>query len=109
MLETGRVSRVTCDGYVYAFFPHDGYTFANVVGAIAFYFGTGTVAVCDFTNYFQFTRIVVELSLNISKTVDTGDDLCGILTQTVQDTTQRFFTYLVGLSGDFDCAFCGSE
>ena len=41
-----------------------------IVCTVAFYFGTGTVAVCDFTNYFQFTCVVVELSLNICKAVD---------------------------------------
>ena len=45
--------------------------------------------VCDFTNNFQFTCVVVELSLNICKAVDTGDDFCSILAQTVQDTTQK--------------------
>ena len=36
MLETSRVSRVTCDRNVYAFFPHDSYTFTNVVSTVAF-------------------------------------------------------------------------
>ena len=90
------------------FYPNQEH-FANVVGAIAFYFGTGTVAVCDFTNYFQFTCIVIELSLNVCKAVDTGDNLCSVLAETVQDATQRFFTYLVSFSGNLDSTFGSSE
>ena len=41
VLETSRVSRVTCDRNVYTFFPHDSYTFANVVSTVAFYFARG--------------------------------------------------------------------
>ena len=57
-METSRVSRVTSDRYVYAFFPHNSYTFTNVVATVAFYFGTFTVRVSDFANNFQFRSIV---------------------------------------------------
>ena len=43
VLETSRVGRVTCDRHVNSFFPHDSYTFANIICAIAFYLGTRTL------------------------------------------------------------------
>ncbi|EJX08780.1 hypothetical protein EVA_03106 [gut metagenome] len=109
MLETSRVSRVTCDRYIYTFFPHDSNTFANVVSAIAFYLSTRTVRVSDFTNYFQFTCEIVKLSLNICKSVDTRDDLSSVFTQTIQDATQRFFTYFISFCSDFDSTFSSSK
>ena len=109
MLETSRVSRVTCDRNVYAFFPHDSYTFTNVVSTVAFYFCTRTVRVSDFANNFQFTGKVIELSLNVSKAVDTRDDLSSVFSKTVQDATQRFFTYFVCFCSDFDSTFSSSE
>src|SRR5699024_4822007 len=109
VLEAGRVRRVTSDGYIHTLFPHNSHTFANIVCTIAFYFGTRTVAVCNFTNYFQFTCVVVELSLNVCKAVDTGDNLCSVLAETVQDATQRLFTYFVCFSGNFDSTFGSSE
>ena len=109
MLETSRVSRVTCDRYVYTFFPHDSYTFANVVSTITFNFCTRTVRVSDFANNFQFTSKVIELSLNVCKAVNTRDDLSSVFSKTVQDTTQRFFTYFVCFSSDFDSTFSSSE
>ena len=105
VLETRGVRRVTRDRYVYAFVPHDGYTFAYVVGAIAFYFGAFALGVGNFTNYFQFARIVVELSLYVGETIDTRDDLCGVFAQTIEDTAQGLFTYFVGFGGNFDGTF----
>ena len=109
MLETSRVSRVTCDRYVHAFFPHDGYTFTYIICTIAFYFCTRTVRVSNFTYYFQFACEIVKLCLNISKAVDTRDDLSSVFSKTVQDTTQRFFTYFVCFCSDFDSTFGSSE
>ena len=63
----------------------------------------------DFLNYFQFTSVVIKLSLNVCKSVDTRDDLCSVFAQTVQDTTQRFFTYFVCFCSDFDSTFGSSE
>jgi len=109
VLETSRVSRVTCDRYVYAFFPHDSYTFANIVSTVAFYFCTRTVRVSDFANYFQLTSEIIKLSLNISKTIDTRDDLSSVFSKTVQDATQWLFTYFVCFCSDFDSTFSSSE
>ena len=49
------------------------------------------------------------MSLNISKAVDTRDDLSSVFSKTVQDTTQRFFTYFVCFCSDFDSTFSSSE
>ena len=108
MLETGRVRRITRDRYVYTFVPHDSHAFAHVIGSITFYFGTFTFGISYFTNYLQLARIIVELCLNVGKSVDTRNDLSGIFTQTVQNTTQRFLAHFIGLSGNFDSALgCG--
>ena len=109
MLEAGRVGRVTRDGYVYVLVPHDGYTFAYVVCTVAFYFGAGTVGVRSFLHNLQFACVVVKLSLNVCKAVDTGDDHGGVLAQTIQDAAQGVLAYLVGHFGDLDGTFGGCE
>ena len=53
MLETCRVGGVTCDGNVYAFFPHDCYTFRYAVCAVAVYFCTKSFRV-RFSEYFFY-------------------------------------------------------
>ena len=45
VLETGRVGRVTGDGNIYVFFPHDSDAFAYIVGSVAVYFCPGAVGV----------------------------------------------------------------
>ena len=109
VLEAGGVGRVARDGYIYAFVPHDGHAFAHVVGAVAFYFGAGTVGVGDFANDFQLAGVVVKLGLNIGEPVDARDDLGGVFSETVQDAAQGLFAHFVGFGGDFDGAFGGSE
>ena len=45
----------------------------------------------------------------VRKAVDTRDNLCSVLAETVQDATQRFFTYLVSFSCNLDSTFGSSE
>ena len=80
MLETSRVCRVTRDRYVNTFLTHDSYTLTNVVSAVALNFRTKTVRVSFLLDNVHLTCHVVELSLYIRETVDTRDDLSGILT-----------------------------
>ena len=80
MLETSRVRRVTRDGYVNTFLTHDSHTLTNVVSAVALNFRTKTVRISFLLDNVHLTCHVVELSLYIRETVDTRDDLSGILT-----------------------------
>ena len=45
----------------------------------------------------------------VSKAVDTRDDLSSVFSKTVQDATQRFFTYFVCFCSDFNSTFSSSE
>ena len=88
MLETSGVGRVTRDGYVYIFVPHDGNAFANVVGAVAVNGSTGTVAVRSFLHDVKFAREIVELGLHVRETVDAADNHGSVLAETVKDAAQ---------------------
>ena len=106
MLETGRVCRVTCNGYVYALFVHDSNTFLNVVCSIAVNFSTKTFRI-RFTEYFfYFVLIWVILCLNECESVNTGNNLCCIFSKTVQNNAKRFLTNFVCLLSDTDSTFC---
>ena len=109
MLETCRVGRVTCDRNVNIFFPHDSYTFANVVSAVAVNFCTRTFRVCFTEYFFQFSCIVIIFCFNKCKSVDTSDDLSSIFSKTVQDNTQRFLTYFVCFLSDTNSTFSCCE
>ena len=85
MLEASWVSRVTGDGNIYAFFPHDGNAFANVVCSIAVNFSTRSVAISNAAYFFEFSAVVVKFCLHIGKSVDTANDLRSVFTQTVQE------------------------
>ena len=109
MLETCRVRRVTCDGNVNALFPHDRNTLADIVRSVAVYFGTKAVRVSCSGNFFEFSCIVVIICLNISKSIDSGNDLCSVLSKTVQNNAERFLTNLVRLLSDTDRALCSRK
>ena len=102
MLETCRVSGVTCDRNVNAFFPHDSNTFRNAVSAVAVNFCTKSFRV-RFTEYFfNFVLVWIVLCLHICKSVDTGDDLSSVFSKTVQNNTKWFFTNFVSFFCDTD-------
>src|SRR5699024_8223432 len=84
MLESGRVGGVTGDGYVHALFPHDCNTLAYIVCAVAVNFCTRTVGVSFAEYFFQLSGVIVILSFNICKSVDTCDDLSCVFSKTVQ-------------------------
>ncbi len=109
MLETGRIRRVTGDGHIHTFVPHDGHTFTDVIRAVAFHLRTGTVRIGNLLHDFQFTGEIIELGLNVCETVDTGDNHGSVLSETVQDAAERFLADLVSLGCDLDGAFGGCE
>ena len=94
MLDTGGVGGVAGDGDVNAFQMHDGNTFADIVSAVALDVCTLGLGVTDLTDHVDLTGSIVKLSLNIGKAVDTGDDLCSVLAQTVQDNAQGLLTQI---------------
>ena len=55
------------------------------------------------------TCVVVELSLNIGKAVDTRDDLSSVLTKTVKDNAEWVLTNLVSHLSDLNCALSSCE
>src|SRR5699024_3391266 len=83
MLETGGVGGVSGDGNVYVLFPHDGNAFRNAVGAVAVYLRAKAVRV-GFAEYFLYLiGVGIVLGLDISKSVDSGDDLSRVLSKSV--------------------------
>ena len=115
VLKTSWVCRVTSDRNINTFVPHDCNTFTNIVCTVTFYAQTfWIVSVRDFFYNCQslvctLTVKVVKLSLNVSKTVDTRDDLSSVFTKTVQDNAKLVLTNVVSLSSDFDSTFSSSK
>ena len=87
MLESGRIGRVTGDGYVYVLLPHDSYTFGNAVSAVAVNLSTKSLRVSNSLYLGNGIGVRIIRGLYKSKSVDTGNDLCSVLTKTVQDNT----------------------
>ena len=85
MLETGRIGGVSCDGNVNALVMHYSNALANVVRAVAANLCALAVRISDFLNNFKLACIIVKLGLNIGKAVDTGNNLSGVLSETVKD------------------------
>src|SRR5699024_7219487 len=106
MLETCGVGGVTGDGNVNALFPHDGNAFLNAVRAVAVNLRAESFGVCLAEYFFYFVGVGIVLCLNICKSVDTGNDLCGVFAKSVQDNAERFLTNLVRLLSDTDSALC---
>ena len=109
VLEAGRVGGVTGDGDVHTLGMHDGNALADVVSAVAANVGALGLAVADLAHDVQLAGEVVELGLNIGEAVDAGDDLSGVLAETVQDDAQGLLAGLVGVADDADRALSGGE
>ena len=58
---------------------------------------------------FTLVGVRIILSLNKSKSVDTGDDLSSVFSKTVQDNAERFLTNFVSFLSDTDSALCCCE
>ena len=83
MLETGRVGGVSGDGNVNAFLPHDGNALGYIVGAVAVHLSAQAVGVGLSPQLLYLAGVVIHLSLYICKSIDPGNDLSGILAQSV--------------------------
>ena len=109
VLEAGGVGGVAGDGDVDALMVHDGNALADIVAAVAADVCTLALGVADLADDLQLAGIVIELGLDIGEAVDTGDDLSGVLAETVEDDAQRLLAGLVGVLDDTDGALCGGE
>ena len=109
VLEAGRIGGVTGDGNANVFLTHDSNAFRNVVGTVALNLSAGTVGEGNFSYNGNFLGSGVKLGFNIGEAVDTGDDVCCILAETVQDNAEVLGTNLVCVQSDLDCAFCCCE
>ena len=106
MLETGRVGRVTGDGNVDILLPHDCNALAYVICTVAVHAAADTIGVAGPGDFLDLSGVVVELGLDIGESVDAADDLCCILSESVEDDAERLLANLVCHFGDLDCAFC---
>ena len=88
VLEASGVGGVTGNGNVNTLEVHDGNTLTDVVTAVAVNSSALALGVSDLVDDGQLAGVVVKLGLNIGEAVDTGDDLCSVLAQAVQDDTQ---------------------
>ena len=83
MLETCWVCRVTSDGNTYVLMMHDCNTFLNIISTVTFYSCTKSVRVCLLIYNIKLCSLVIILSLNKCKSVDTWDDLCSVFSKTI--------------------------
>ena len=109
MLESGRIGGVTGNGNVHILFPHNGNAFRNTVGSIAVYFGTKSLGIRNSLQFLYLIGIRIILCLHKSETVYTGNDLCRILSKSVQDYAKRFLANLVSLLRNTDSALCSCK
>ena len=109
MLESCRVGRVTGNGYVYVLLPHDSNTFRNGVCTIAVNLCTKSLGVCLTIYFLNSVCVRIIFCFYKCKSIDSGNDLCSILSKTVQDNTKRFLTNLVCLLSNTNCTFCCCE
>ena len=89
--------------------PHNCNALTNVVCTIALHLGTRTIAVGDFAHYLKFAGVVVELGLYVSESVDAGDNLRSVLSETVKDATERLLANFVCLCSNLDCSLGSSK
>ena len=83
MLESGRVGGVTGNRYIHAFLMHDRNTFGYIIRAVAVNLRTKACAVGFAENLFHFSCIIIHLGLDISKSIDSGNNLSGVFSKSV--------------------------
>ena len=88
---------------------HDRNTFLYVICAVAFHRSTESGRIRLLINNVQLCLLVIIFCLNISKSVDTGNDLCRILAEAVQDDAERFLADFIRLLRDTDSALSCCE
>src|SRR5574344_1524733 len=109
VLETGRIGRVTCNGNIHTLFMHNSHTFTNIVGSIASNLGTRTVRIGNLPDNFQLRCKIIELRLNVCKTIDSRNNHSCIFSKTVKDAAKRLFTNLISFRCNFDGTLSSCE
>ena len=79
VLESGWVGGVTGNGNINTFLPHDSNAFCYVISAVAVNLCAKSLGVGLSPQLFNLACIVIHLCLHISKSVDSGDNLCSVL------------------------------
>ena len=110
VLEAGRVGGVTGYGNVNLFQLHYFHAFHNVVCAVNADTGAvGIGTVNDFLNNLQFAGVIIQLGLDVGKSVDAADNLRGVFTETVEDNLERLFADFIRFLCNADSAFRRGE
>ena len=109
VLEAGGVRGVAGDGNIHALTLHYRNALANVVCAIAANGAALAVGKFHLAHYVQLVVFKIEIRFHIGKAVHPGNDIGGVLAQTVQNNANGGFTSLVGVAGYTDCALRRSE
>ena len=104
VLEAGGVRGVAGDGNIHALALHNGYALAHVVCAIAADSAAFAVGELHLADNVQLVVFKVKIRFHIGEAVHTGNNIGGVLAQTVQNNADGGFTSLVGVAGDTDCA-----
>ena len=109
MLEPGRIRRISCDGNVYIFFPHDSHSFRNGVRTIAVDLSTEPFGIRLAFHLVNGVGIRIIFCFHKGKPIDPGDNLSSVLSKAIQDNAQRFLADFICLFSDTDRAFRCSE
>ena len=104
-LETGRIGRVSGNGSVDFLESHNCYAFVDVVATVNSYRRSLAVRISRLFHDVDTAGEEVVLSLNVSESVDTADDESGVLSETVEDNSERSLSYFVSRARDTDSAF----
>ena len=109
MLEADGVGGVAGDGALDVLLLHDGNALHDVVGAVALDRCALALGEGDLLDDGQGLSGDVVLGLHIGEAVDAGDDVSGVLAQTVQDDAQGGLADLVCGAGDADGTLSSGE
>ena len=103
MLVPGHIRGVPGDRHIHAFADHNGDAFLDVIRAITAHRGTLSLRKRLLSDYCQLAGLVVILCADVSKAIDAGNNICGILAKAVKDDLQGLLPDFVGR---LDNAYC---
>ena len=104
VLKAGGVRGVAGDGNIHALALHYRNALTNVVRTVAADSAAFTVGELHLADNVQPVVFKVKIRFHIGEAVHTGNNIGGVLAQTVQNNADGGFTSLVGVAGDTDCA-----
>ena len=104
MLESRRIRRVARNGNVHGLLLHDGNALVDIVCTVAAYVRTVAVRKLPDLRNGQLSCGKIKIRLHIRKAVNSGNDIRGILAQTVKNDLKRFLSDLIRRPCDSDRA-----